>query len=133
VLKTQICVTRPQFVKLQFQLDYITYKESEYANSVKVMCSKETLRSVKIPHVYSLFAHNKHIISEIMQRVTLKNHIENPTRSNSVSKFYFIFILSSTCFGRHTAHHQEPKTTLPASGFAYVEGCWTCGWWTLEV
>ena len=35
------------------------------------------------------------------------------------------------CFGRHTAHHQEPKTALAASGFAYVEGCWTCGSWTL--
>jgi hypothetical protein len=22
---------------------------------------------------------------------------------------YFIFTLSSTCFGRHTAHHQETK------------------------
>jgi len=39
---------------------------------------------------------------------------------------------SSTCFGRHTAHHQEPKTALAASGFAYVEGCWTCSWWTLS-
>jgi hypothetical protein len=25
-----------------------------------------------------------------------------------------------------TAHHQEPKTALAASGFAYVVGCWTC-------
>jgi hypothetical protein len=24
---------------------------------------------------------------------------------------------SSTCFGRHTARHQEPKTALVASGF----------------
>ena len=31
--------------------------------------------------------------------------------------FYFIFIWSSTCFGRKTAHHQEPKTALAASGF----------------
>ena len=22
-------------------------------------------------------------------------------------------------------HHQEPKTALTASGFAYVRGCWT--------
>ena len=58
-------------------------------------------------------------------------HIKNPTRCNSVSKFYFVFIWSSTCFGRHTAHHQEPKTLLTASGFAYVECCWTCGYWTL--
>jgi hypothetical protein len=28
------------------------------------------------------------------------------------------FKWSSTCFGRHTAHHQEPKTALAASGFA---------------
>jgi hypothetical protein len=58
-------------------------------------------------------------------------HIGNPTRCNSVSKFYFIFIWSSICFGRHTAHHQEPKTALAASGFAYVKGCWTCISWTL--
>jgi hypothetical protein len=38
------------------------------------------------------------------------NHKENPTRCNSVSKFYFIFIWSSTCFGRHNIHHQEPKS-----------------------
>ena len=37
---------------------------------------------------------------------------KNPTRCNNVSKFYYsIFIWSSTCFGRNTAHHQEPKTT----------------------
>jgi len=23
----------------------------------------------------------------------------------------------------NTAHHQEPKTALAASGFSYVEGC----------
>jgi len=45
------------------------------------------------------------------------NHKEDPTRCNSVSKFYFIFIWSLICFERHTAHHQEPKTALAASGF----------------
>jgi len=49
-------------------------------------------------------------------------HIENPTRYNSVSNFYFIFIWSSTCFGRHSAHYQEPKTALAASGFAWYGG-----------
>jgi len=45
---------------------------------------------------------------------------KNPTRCNSISKFYyFIFIWSSTCFGRHAAHHQEPKTALAPSGFPY--------------
>ena len=58
---------------------------------------------------------------------------KNSTRCNNVSKFcYSIFIWSSTCFGRHSAHHQEPKTALAASGFSYVEGCWTCSWWTLS-
>jgi len=33
--------------------------------------------------------------------------------------------------GPYTANHQEPKTSLAASGFAYVEGCWTCSCWTL--
>jgi len=56
---------------------------------------------------------------------------KNPTRCNNVSKFYYsIFTWSSTCFGRHTAHQQKPKTSLAASGFSYVEGCWTCRWWT---
>ena len=57
----------------------------------------------------------------------------NPTRCNSASKFYyFLFIWSWTSFGRHIAHHQEPKIALAASGFSYVEGCWTCIWWTLS-
>ena len=55
---------------------------------------------------------------------------KNPTRCNSVSNFFFIFIWSSTCFGRHT-HPQEPKTVLAASGFAYMEGCWPCRCWKL--
>jgi hypothetical protein len=58
---------------------------------------------------------------------------KNPTRCNNVSKFYYsIFIWSSTCFERHTAHHQKPKTALAASGFSYVEGCWTFSWWTCQ-
>ena len=57
--------------------------------------------------------------------------VENPTRCHSVSTFYFIFIWSSTYFGRHTAHHQEPITALAAAGFAHVEGCWTCSCWPL--
>ena len=37
------------------------------------------------------------------------------------------------------AHHQEPKTALAASGFAYVKGYWTLGLldvkgcWTLRL
>ena len=58
-------------------------------------------------------------------------HVKNLT-CHSVSKFYFIFIWGSTCFGRHTANHQEPNIALAASGFAYVEGCWPCSCWTLS-
>jgi len=36
-------------------------------------------------------------------------------------KIHFIFMWSSTSFGRHTAHHQEPKTAPAASGFACVD------------
>ena len=57
---------------------------------------------------------------------------EKSNKMQKLSKyFYSIFIWSSACFGRHTAHHQEPKTALAASGYSYVEGCWTCSWWTL--
>ena len=58
---------------------------------------------------------------------------KNPTRCNNVSKFYYsVFVWSSTCFGRHTAHLQEPKTVLAASGFSYAKGRWMCRWWTLS-
>jgi hypothetical protein len=56
---------------------------------------------------------------------------KNPTKCENVSKFYYsIFIWSSTYFGRQTAHHQEPKIALAASGFSCVEGWWTCSWST---
>jgi len=56
---------------------------------------------------------------------------------NKMQKCINMFIIpyfkwSSTCFGRHTAHYQEPKTAQAASGFAYVKGCWTCSCWTLS-
>jgi len=58
---------------------------------------------------------------------------KDPIRCNNVSKLYYsIFIWSSTCFGRHTTHHQEPETAPAAPGFSYVEGWWMCSWWTLS-
>jgi len=47
-------------------------------------------------------------------------HKEDPTRCNSVSKFYFIFIWSSTYFGRHTAHHQELWYTVASCWIFFV-------------
>ena len=64
---------------------------------------------------------NKLFIKKIQQDATMYQNF-----------YYSIFTWSSTCFGRHTAHHQEPKTVLAASGFSYVEGHWTCSWWTLS-
>jgi hypothetical protein len=36
--------------------------------------------------------------------------------------YYSTFICGSTCFRRHTAHHQEHTTALAASGFVYIAG-----------
>jgi len=61
-----------------------------------------------------------------------KVHTEKSNKMQECIKIYYsVFIWSSTCVGWHTAHHQEPKTVLTASGFSYVEGCWTCSCWTL--
>jgi len=49
----------------------------------------------------------------------------------SIRIYYSICIWSSTCFVRHTAHHQELKPAPAASGFAYVKGCGRWGCWTL--
>ena len=79
---------------------------------------------------YTLYTSHSERCAQILNVQLIK---KNPTRCNTVSKFYYsIFTWSSTCFGRHAAHHQEPKTALAASGFSYVEGCGTCSWWTLS-
>jgi hypothetical protein len=47
-----------------------------------------------------------------------KIHTEISNKMQECVKIYYsIFTWSSTCFGRHTAHHQEPKIALAASGF----------------
>jgi len=51
-------------------------------------------------------------------------HKEKSNKMHQCTTFYYsIFIWSSTYFWWHTAHHQEPKTALAASGFSYLEGC----------
>jgi hypothetical protein len=56
-------------------------------------------------------------------------HTEKSNKMQQCIKIYYsIFICSSTCFGRHIAHRQEPKTAL-ALHF-YTEGCWTL--WLLD-
>jgi hypothetical protein len=44
--------------------------------------------------------------------------------------YYSMFIKGSTCFGWHTAHHQELTIALAASGFAYVKDGWML--WLLD-
>jgi len=45
-------------------------------------------------------------------------HTETANKMQQCIKIYYsMFIWNSTCFGRHTARHQELKTALAASGF----------------
>jgi hypothetical protein len=51
----------------------------------------------------------------------------------TVSKFIIPYLFKAyQVSGAHIAHHQESKTALAPFGFACVEGCWTCSWWTLS-
>jgi hypothetical protein len=44
-------------------------------------------------------------------------HTEKSNKMQQCIKIYYsILIWNSACFGRHTAHHQEPETALAASG-----------------
>jgi len=76
-------------------------------------------------HVWNMW-HSSDIWRRFLQR--------KPQQDATVYQNFIIpcFKWSSTCFGRHTAHRQEPKTAQAASGFAYVEGCRTCSCWTLS-
>jgi len=68
--------------------------------------------------LYDCISHSSHIL--ILIKI-LTNTCTSYKKSNNMQqaiKIYFIFIQSSTCFGRHTANHQEcsaPSHTLPDS------------------
>jgi hypothetical protein len=50
-------------------------------------------------------------------------HTEVANKMQQCMKMYYsMFIWISTCFGRHTTHHQEYTTALAASGFTV--GAW---------
>jgi len=58
---------------------------------------------------------------------------KNPTRCNNVSKFIIPYLYEAHYVSGDTRPIiRSPKTALAASGFSYVEGCWTCRWWTLS-
>ena len=86
----------------------------------------QSVRKLNICNVGSRFVViTLFITSRFLQR--------KPQQDATVCQHFIIpyFKWSSTFFGRHTAHHQEPKTAQAASGFAYVECCRTCSCWTL--
>jgi hypothetical protein len=106
----------------------------------KSLCSHyffdEWITYWEIKYIVALLDWNKYEAIDLMfvDRCIIIQFIKkNPTRCNKISKFYyFLFTWSSTCFGRHTAHHLELKTALAVSGFSYLEGCWTRSCWTLS-
>ena len=71
------------------------------------------IKSLKLMLQYDIQTLDTYCILDVCGSVHhSKIRKENPTRYNSVSKFYFTFICSSTCFGRNTSQHQEPKTNI---------------------
>jgi hypothetical protein len=52
---------------------------------------------------------NSYKLDPIGLFIILKFVQKNPTKCNSLPKFYSIFKWSLTCFWRHTSHHMEPK------------------------
>ena len=62
------------------------------------------------------------------------NHKE---KSNKMQQCIKIFIIPYLYEAQHVSDDTPPiirslKLQLAASGFLYVEGCWTCSWWTLS-
>jgi hypothetical protein len=55
---------------------------------------------------------------------------KNPTRCNSVSKFIISHLYEAQHVLGDTPSIIRSLKLLAASGFAYVEGCWTYGCWT---
>ena len=128
VLLVCICVLNnchPVATQLQLNISYNIAETRHLMQPTKITYVCSAIHIKYRNHSVNLMFMDPCIIVKFIKK--------NPTRCNNVSKFYyFIFIWSSTCFGRNTAHHQEPKTALAASGLSYVEGCWTCSWWTLS-
>jgi len=59
-------------------------------------------------------------------------HEEKSNNATMYQNIIIPYLYEAQHFLGDTTHHQEPKTALTASGFSYIEGCWTCGWWMLS-
>jgi hypothetical protein len=67
--------------------------------------------------VLAQMVHGVSTVLIFMDPCIVNDSVETPTRCNFVIEFIIPkFIEGSTCFERHTAHHQEPQTVFAASG-----------------
>jgi len=114
-----------------------------YGQSLKVLFSQMLLTTAQPCRMKHEMWDNKRVIEELqlcmnlmfVDPCTIVQFLQWKAQQYATVYQNFIvpyFKLSSTCFGRHTAHHQEPKIAQAASSFAYVEGCRTCSCWTLS-
>jgi len=113
-----------------------SWRFSGYSMAFDTTCNTDHYLSEKFPvrfHVQSFRTLKSTTPIIVFRKLDVRGsvhytiiHIGNPTRCNSASQFYFIFIWRSTCFWRHTAHHQEhctfsystwqgPATTRPTT------------------
>jgi hypothetical protein len=96
--------------------------DSTYFSKARVIhidITKKMQHGVKI--YYSMFKWDSTYFSKA--RVIHTDIIKK--MEHCVKIYYSMFKWGSIYFGRHTAHHQQLKTALAASGFAYMKGCWT--------
>jgi hypothetical protein len=58
-------------------------------------------------------------IAALLSTQASKQFLQKTQQGATLYKFFLLFFLIlKECFGRHTTHHQEPKTAQAASGFA---------------
>jgi hypothetical protein len=78
-------------------------------------------------HVRYMFENANLWYKELFLDLTIQ--IIQPTRCYNLQVYYLTFMCGSTCFGRFSAHHQEHKTALGATGFIVGEKqlkrCWS--------
>jgi hypothetical protein len=77
--------------------------------------------------------HNRHTYVVVDVSGSMHHSRIHTEKSNKMQQciriYYSMFIWSSTCFRRHNAHHQEPKTVLAALVLhMWKVGRWDC--WT---
>jgi len=89
----------------------------------------EKVTSVQMITLPLTQVHYKSDVRGSVHHSTIHTEIANKMQQ-CIKIYYSMFIWSSTCFGQHTAHHQQLETALATSGFAYVKGCWTL--WLLD-